>query len=197
MQNKISLYIKVFSQFLFYLIGTFLHEAAHWIAAKLTLSETPAIAVIEEEDINGNKFKKTVSGFTIIPRIKKDYVVYGHVFSIPRINASLVLISAAPLVWFIALYYLLLNCGFIFITIENGKIFLNFNYKEFFTPQNLLIIYISLQLIWAGTLSSQDIKMFFKGVLSVSFIIIFLATITIYDFFNNYQIFHLLQRVLS
>jgi hypothetical protein len=178
-------------------VGTFLHEAAHWTAAKITLSETPSSAVIEEEDENGNKFKKNVPGFTIIPRIKKDYVVYGHVFSIPRINASLVLISAAPLVWLVALYYLLLSYGFLYVSLENGKLFFNLNYQKLFILDNWLILYVSLQLIWAGTLSSQDIRMFFKGLFSPSFIAIALVLVGIYDFRNNHQILHYFQKVLS
>ncbi|MBW6487542.1 hypothetical protein [Sulfurimonas sp.] len=168
MLSRVYLYISVFTQFLFYLPGTFLHEAAHWIVAKLTFSHTPTKAIIEDEDENGNKIHKTVSGFTIIPKIKKDQVVYGHVLSIPKFDIALVFISAAPLVWIVALYYILSHYGYISLGFENGNIYFSADYSSFFSLSNWLLIYIALQLIWASTLSSQDIKMFFKGVFSPS-----------------------------
>lgn len=176
MLNRIYLYISVFSQFLFYLPGTFLHEASHWIAAKLTFSHTPSKAIIEEEDENGNKIQKVVAGFTIIPKIKKDQVVYGHVLSVPKLNAVMVLISVAPLVWLVVLYNLLSYYGYASMFFKNGNIYFNMDYSNFFVLKNWLLFYITLQLIWAGTLSSQDIKMFFKGVFSPSFIA--LASVT-------------------
>lgn len=197
MRNNLTLYIKVFFQFIFYLIGTFLHEFAHWTFAKLTFSETPSRATIEEEDENGNKIKIEVAGFTIIPKIKKDYVVYGHVLSIPKVNASLILISAAPLLWLVALYYLLFIYGYLEFLVQDGEIYFSLNYKELFTFNNWLIIYISLQLLWAGTLSSQDVKMFFKGVFSPSFIIALFLFLSIYDFNNNFVILEYIKGLLS
>lgn len=179
-----SLYIKVFSQFIFYLIGTFLHESAHWIGAKITFSQTPSSVVVDEEDDNGNTYKKKVPGFTIIPKIKKDRVVYGHVYAIPKYNIFFTIIAAAPLVWFVALYYLLAYFGFVSIDVDNGLLLFQLDYKDLFQFHNWLIVYISLQLIWAGTLSSQDIKMFFNGVFSISFAVFVLIAFAIYVFMN-------------
>lgn len=176
MLSRVYLYISVFSQFLFYLPGTFLHEAAHWLVAKLTLSHTPSKAIIEEEDENGNKIKRVVSGFTIIPKIKKDQVIYGHVLSVPKFKAALTLISTAPLIWFVALYFLLTHYGYFTFLIEDGEAYFKINYLEFFRLENWFIIYLSLQLIWAGTLSSQDIKMFIKGLFSISSLAIIFLT---------------------
>ena len=178
-----KLYIKVFGQFIFYLIGTFLHEAAHWIGAKLTLSSTPSRALIEDEDANGNKIQREVAGFTIIPKIKKDSVVYGHVVAMPKFKAAYILIALAPLIWVVALYYILNYYEFLYILIENGSFYTEFNFTDFFRVDNLLIIYISLQLIWASTLSTQDIKMFFIGVFSISFIVIALFLSALYCFY--------------
>lgn len=176
MLSRIYLYISVFSQFLFYLPGTFLHEAAHWLVAKLTFSHVPSKAIIEEEDEDGNKIKRVISGFTIIPKIKKDQVVYGHVLSIPKAKAAFVFISSAPLIWFVVLYFLLTHYGYLTFLTEDGEAYFKINYLEFFRLENWLLIYVSLQLIWAGTLSSQDIKMFLKGIFSISFLTIIAFT---------------------
>lgn len=197
MLTRLFLYLKVFSHFAFYLFGTFAHEMAHWIVAKLTLSQTPSSAMIEEEDENGNIHKKMVAGFTIIPRITKTKVVYGHVLSIPRIQAAFVLIAIAPLVWYVALYYFLSYYNLLFIAIENGKIYLNFEYEAFLNYQNWLLLYISLQLLWAGKLSGQDIKVFFKGIFSISFLFIAFVGAIIYNFLNNNIILIYLKEVFG
>ena len=181
-----KLYIKVFSQFIFYLIGTFLHESAHWIGAKITFSQTPRSVIVDEEDDNGNTYKKKISGFTIIPKIKKDRVVYGHVYAIPKYNMFYTIIAAAPLIWFVVLYYLLAYYGFVAMDIDKETLLFQLDYKSLFQFKNWLIFYISLQLIWAGTLSSQDIKMFFNGVFSISFFLFAISGFVIYVFMNPY-----------
>jgi len=197
MQNKIMLYIKVFLEFIFYLLGTFLHESAHWVGAILTLSYVPRKALIEEEDENGNKYKKEVAGFTIIPKIKKNHIVYGHVLSSPRIKAAFVIISIAPLVWLVALYYMLYTSGLLYFSVEDGNIYFALDYKSLFSSENLLIIYLSLQLIWAGTLSSQDIKMFFVGVFSISFLVIASVGLGIYlVFLDNGDVINFIKEVI-
>jgi len=178
------LYIKVFSQFIFYLLGTFLHESAHWIGAKITFSQTPRSVIVDEEDDNGNTYKKKISGFTIIPKIKKDRVVYGHVYAIPKYNMFYTIIAAAPLIWFVVLYYLLAYYGFVAMDIDKETLLFQLDYKSLFQFKNWLIFYISLQLIWAGTLSSQDIKMFFNGVFSISFFVLILGIFVIYALLN-------------
>jgi len=191
-----NLYIKVFLQFIFYLIGTFLHEATHWIGAKTTFSQTPKSVVVDEEDDNGNTYKKKVSGFTIIPKIKKDRVVYGHVYAIPKYNMFYIIIAIAPIVWFVALYYLLAHYGFVTININKETLLFQLDYKSLFQFQNWFIIYLSLQLIWAGTLSSQDIKMFLNGIFSISFFVLLLGVFIIYALMNP-NILHTIRVVAN
>lgn len=179
------LYIKVFLEFIFYFIGTFLHEAAHYAAAKLTFCEVPDKAIIEEEDGEGNIVKRKISGFTIVPRINKNQIIYGHVIAIPRLNAAYTLVAIAPLIWIAALFYFLSASNMLFASFEKGYLSIEFNYREFFSFENILTIFISLQLLWAGTLSSQDIKMFFKGVFSLSFFFISTTAYFCYLFFAN------------
>lgn len=187
------LYIKVFTQFIFYLIGTFLHEFAHYILAIVTFSTVPKTATVEEEDANGNKIQVQKKGFTIIPQIKTDKIVYGHVLAIPKIKAAFVLISIAPLIWIVVLYYMLTYLNYLHIGINNGSFYSEFNYTNFFTLKNWLVIYMSLQLLWAGTLSPQDIKMFFSGLFSISSLLMIAVALWIYDFFNNHIILNFIQ----
>jgi hypothetical protein len=190
------LYIKVFSQFIFYLAGTFLHEIAHYIVAKLTFSTTPNEAFIEEEDRSGNKITKKVSGFTIVPRITKNQVIYGHVLAVPKFKIFYLPIAIAPLVWIVTLYYLLAYFGYLNIDITNGGIYIDFAYGSFFTFDNWILVYISLQLLWAGTPSSQDIKMAFSGLFSISSLavtcVLYACYITIFDNADIQQLINLI-----
>jgi len=132
------IYIKVFSEFIFYFMGTFLHEAAHWVGAKLTLSRTPLFTTIEETDSNGNKFNKKVLGFKVIPSIKEDRIVYGHVIAYPIYKIAYIIIAVAPLVWFYVLYLILNNYGFLNLDIDKGFLSVQFDYYDFFSLNNLL-----------------------------------------------------------
>lgn len=191
------LHLKVFSQFLFYLIGTFLHEASHWFFAKLTLSRTPKTAIIEEEDENGIMQKKEVPGFTIVPKIKKDKVVYGHVYAIPLLRMFYIFIAAGPLIWIVALYYLLIETGYLHVVeMTDGRTLLGFDYINFFSFENWLVIYLSLQLLWAGTMSPQDVKMFFKGMFSLSFLIAFTIAFIAYDSYSGFVVTSYIKELL-
>ncbi|MFK5855523.1 MAG: hypothetical protein QM503_05285 [Bacteroidota bacterium] len=191
------IYIKVFSQFIFYLIGTFLHEFAHYTLAVATLSTVPKMATVEEEDVNGNKIQVQKKGFTIIPEIKTDKIVYGHVLAIPKLKVAFVLISIAPLIWIVVLYYMLAYFNYLNININNGNIYFEFNYIKFFVIKNWLIIYMSLQLLWAGTLSPQDMKMFFSGLFSISSLLIISVVLLTYDFFNNHILLNFIQGYIN
>lgn len=169
------LYLHVFSRFIFYFFGTFLHESAHWIAAKLTFSYTPSSGFVEDEDINGNTYRKEVPGFTIIPKIKKDKVVYGHVLAVPRFKVAFIPIAMAPLVWWVALYYYLEYLEVLYLYVNYETIQIEFNYLSLFRMESILHIYVSLQLFWAGRLSSQDVKMIFVGLFSISSLIVILS----------------------
>ena len=195
MKNTLMLYVKVFTQFIFYLLGTFLHEAAHWVGAKITLSKTPMTVVVEEEDEDGKKYNKKIYGFTIIPKIKKDKVVYGHVYAIPKYNIFYTIIATAPLIWYVVLYYMFKYFGFIDITIDKDVFFVSFNYHSFFQSENIFIIYLSMQLLWAGRLSSQDIKMFFTGFFSLSSIFFIIITLSIYTFAHQDTMYHFINII--
>ncbi len=192
------IYFKVFLKFIFNFPGTLSHEIAHWIGAKLTFSKTPLFATIEETDSDGKEYNKRVLGFKIIPSIKEDRIVYGHVIAYPIYKMAYIIIAAAPLVWFYVLYLMLNYYGLLNLNIENGSVYMEFDFYSFFSFSNLLIIYLSLQLVWAGTLSSQDIKMFFVGVFSLSSLIVISSLIIIYSIFvDNHLITDLFTRINS
>jgi len=125
-----------------------LHELAHWLACKLVGAQ--------------------VTSFNLIPRIQKGYIVYGSVQSRVTYRAMFIPIALAPLLWWIVLYYFLQYMQVLTIVWDAEQLALSFAYQQFQDWQTWWILYISLQLLWAGRPSDQDFAVFWQGVFSMS-----------------------------
>jgi hypothetical protein len=154
---RLKIIVKVFFTYLFYLPGLVLHEGAHALAAIATLSK--------------------ITDFVLIPRVKfsKDdssyEVIYGYVNSVGSCRASYMLIGLAPfLLWTIPL---LVANYFGWLNISTGEVF----WEKMISAENWWFVILFLQIAWAGYPSSQDWKVFFHGLASVSGIVIIVGAI--------------------
>lgn len=133
----------------FFLPGTFLHELSHYIAAL---------------------FLGSAEGFSIIPRRHGDSYVFGSVKSRTKFRILSSFVAAAPLVWWAVFVFLLIKSGL--ISEADGTLHYNLRVVgdkiHSFNRNDILLLWLSIQLLWAGRLSSSDLINTIKGVLSPS-----------------------------
>ncbi len=148
--------LKLIFKIILYFPGTFAHEFAHWVCALL--------------------FGST-KGFNIIPRRDGDRLIFGSVRAAVRYKVFWIFIGAAPLVWWVALYMLLKYYLIMHSVIEAPKVSIVLSLQRLPFPSvvDLLFLWLSTQLFWAGRLSMQDIKMCLAGLFSVSGAILIVA----------------------
>ena len=141
--------LRLILKFIFFLPGTFLHELTHYVAA-LILGKA--------------------EGFSVWPKTEGSSIVFGSVRSRTRFRVLSSFIAAAPILWwavlFIALRYILFG-GPEARTASNNieAIIKRLNFSSYV---DAIILWLLLQILWAGKLSLQDIKNFFSGLLSIS-----------------------------
>lgn len=141
--------IKLFLKFIFYFLGTCLHELAHYIAALI--------------------FGKA-EGFSVIPKIEGDRFIFGSVRSRARYKVLTSFIAIAPLIWWAVLFFMLRHFHVIRISSGIPEINIDIIIKRIgsFSLTDLFYLWLFMQILWAGKLSVQDIKNFFMNVFSVS-----------------------------
>lgn len=144
---KIKILIKILFIYLFYLPGLILHEGSHVLAALLTFSSIKEIKLFPSVKFENN------GAYT---------VTYGYVSSAVRFKASFMLIGIAPLFLWLIPISIVLTGGW--INIDTMKI----SWDATLQKDNLPFVYLFLQIFWAGSPSSQDWKVFFEGLFSVS-----------------------------
>jgi hypothetical protein len=136
-------------KFIFYFFGTCLHELAHYVAALLL---------------------GKAEGFSVIPRIEGTRFILGSVKSRARYKVLSSFIAAAPLVWwamtFFTLFYLHV------IQVRNGMPIISSGLVakrlKSVSLSDLFLLWVFIQLLWAGHLSLEDLKNVLRGLLSVS-----------------------------
>ena len=146
------LVLKIF----FYLVGTCLHEGAHYVAALLL---------------------GKAEGFSVIPRIEGKRLILGSVRSRVRYKVLSSFIAAAPLLWSAVLFLILFSLHV--IQLRNGMPIIHpelvmKRLKSFSWP-DAFFLWVFIQLLWAGHLSVQDLRNVLKGLFSVSGLIFLLA----------------------
>ncbi len=94
-----------------------------------------------------------IVSFNLFPRRVGNRIVFGSVVARYRPGISMSLSAIAPLIWWVVLYYF----------VQDEKIGLL--KQDIYSVKLILKLYIAFLLLWAGKLSTQDIKMFFKGFL--------------------------------
>lgn len=157
--------IKLVFKFIFYFLGTCLHELAHYIAA-LILGKA--------------------EGFSVLPKIEGDRFIFGSVKSRARYKVLTSFIAASPLVWWAVLVLILMHFHVIRISsgmpeIDTGMIIRRI---ESFSLPDLFYIWLFMQMLWAGKLSMQDIKNFFRNLFSVSGFVLISAVAALIYFFK-------------
>jgi nucleoside permease NupC len=165
--NENTMKIGLFLKFIFFFAGTFLHELAHYISA-LSLGKA--------------------EGFSILPAVEGNRFIFGSVRSRTRYRVLSSFIACAPVIWWAVLLSVLFY--FRLITINGHTPGINLalitTRIQSFSGSDLLVIWLFLQLLWAGRLSGPDIANFFKGFLSVSGLVFLSAAAAFFYFFRNY-----------
>lgn len=139
---------SIFKAF-FYLFGTFLHESAHFISA-LLFGES--------------------SGFSLIPGTEENRIVFGRTTARVRCRVFHAFIAAAPLIWWFALGWLLniSDVPHLILTSPERAPAVIMKKIMHFSVKDLLFLWLAFQLFWAGKPSRQDVKIFFRGIVSPS-----------------------------
>jgi hypothetical protein len=158
--------IKLFLKFIFYFFGTCLHELAHYVAA-LVLGKA--------------------EGFSVFPKIEGDSFIFGSVKSRARYKVLTSFIAAAPLIWWGVLFFILRHLYIIRISNGMPEVQTDMTIKRIksFSLPDLIYIWLFIQLLWAGRLSMQDIKNFFRGVFSVSGFVLISALVVLFYLSRN------------
>jgi len=157
--TRVGLVVKC----IFYLFGTFLHEIAHYGAA----------SVLGRAD-----------GFSIMPRIEGDTFIFGSVRSRVRFKVLSSVVATAPVIWWAFLFLLLVHLQMIGMKGHIPKIHFSVLSERirFFSLRDIFFLWLFIQMLWAGMLSLHDIKNFFKGLFSISgLLLITAATAIIYS----------------
>jgi len=184
--------------------STTLHELLHASMAFLFTIIDTIINFIKS--IFGISPKPTtkITSFNLIPNFKD-----GTLGSVGYINANSIqsiLINIAPLLSWASIPVLANFLGYIEINYANTSYFFN---KYSPSLKDILFLIISIQLLWSGKLSKQDLSNVFEAIFSFDFlikisIIIFVVfVIKKVDFFNQNimeiltNIFHIFQEKIN
>ena len=116
-------------------------------------------------------------GFSLIPKIEGGSFIFGSVSYRVRYKVLSSFIASAPLLWWVVLVLMLLY----FKLMQISGWIPHFNYSliwqrfKSFSLSDAVFIWLFIQLLWAGRLSSRDIKNFFSGIVSVSGLVLISA----------------------
>ena len=155
--------IKLFCKAVLFLFGTFLHESSHFTAA-LLLGKP--------------------EGFLVLPRIEGDSFIFGEVRARVRYKVLGVFIATAPLVWWVALFFMVKNI----LPVSQGPEMQGLDIAvlpeklKTFSARDVFPLWVACQLLWAGRLSMQDIKTCFNGIVSTSGLVLILSAVLLFKF---------------
>jgi len=157
--------IKLFCRSILYLFGTLLHEFSHF-----------AVAL----------FLGKPEGFSIVPKTKGDALIFGEVRARVRYKVLSAFIGAAPLIWWAVLVVMVKHTLSVppwndmhelNITILMGRL-------RSFSLQDAFSLWLVFQLLWAGRLSTQDIKTCFGGIVSLSGLVLVASALLLVQLFR-------------
>ena len=142
-----------------------MHELAHYAAAQLLGKP---------------------EGFTVLPRREGNAVVFGRVTARVRYRVLSVFISAAPLIWWLAFVLLMEHLGIVLINWSLPDVHFTLSQERFkaFSLDGLFYLWLSVQLLWAGRLSVQDIKSLLAGLFCISGVVTALVVFFVYKLFG-------------
>lgn len=145
--------IRFALQALFYFPGTFAHELLHYIGFRLMGFRGLSLSLIPK----ATGTQEIIMGSVSATLAEDKTRLRGF---IPAI---------LPKLWWVALYYLLSYAGWaeaVYVGEYKG-IFLNFENIDFFDGSTYFMLYLTLQLFYAGGLSFQDWKTAFAAIFSL------------------------------
>jgi hypothetical protein len=154
--------ISLLLKIVFLFVGTVLHELTHYLAA--VIFGTP-------------------SGFSVVPKISGDSLVLGSVKAKTKYRVFSSFIAVAPLLWWVVLYLVLFH----FRTVRHFFLGRSSSYLAL-----ILYLWLGIQLLWAGRLSSRDVKTFFSGLFSFSGLFLMLTIAAL--FFGAHHFHGVLHR---
>lgn len=130
----------------------------------------------------------------LIPSLKHN----GEVASVThtqRIGIAELIIATGPKLWWVILYFFWLQVGLVDIYVQNesAQIYIG-AVKTWGVKEYTIGIYLSIQLMWAGTLSTQDWSNALNAIVSISGIITLIFFIL---FILNYQQFDSIDTILK
>lgn len=168
--RKLVITLRVTWIYFFYFPGLVLHEGSHAIASIITMSQ-----ILEIKLFPKITFAQDMSSYS---------TVYGYVRSAVKYNAAFMLIGLAP--FFLWLIPIMIAIWLGWINIADREIY----WSQILVFKNIWFVYLLIQISWAGYPSSQDWKVFFTGLFSMSAIIVFgiLYLVGLY-FFPNWRVF--------
>lgn len=117
-----------------------------------------------------------------MPKASGNKIVFGSVTASVRYMALHSFIAAAPLIWWVALYFLMRYLGLI-KTVSSLPDMSFAQLKKMaggLSLKHVLLVWLFFQLLWAGWPSTGDIKNFFRGAFSVSGLVFILAGAAVY-----------------
>jgi len=159
--------IRLLCKVIFYLFGTFLHELAHYVAALLL---------------------GKAEGFSVMPRVEGESFVFGSVKSRVKFKVLSSFVATAPLIWWAVLLLILWHLRLVGMSRGKPDFHLGILTRRLqsFSVKDALFIWLFLQMIWAGILSTRDVRNFFNGLLSVSGVILVAAVAVAIYFSRNF-----------
>lgn len=172
----LSTKIRFFLRVLFYLPGTFLHEMAHYVGLTLMGYRNKSLSLWPKDILSGYEITMGTASGSLMPNQSKiRYVVP----------------ALLPKIYLVALYYFLNYLNILTVDLEEGALSIHFiiDSLDFHDYYTYLIIYTSIQLWWASSLSYQDIKMAFIGIVSLYGLILISGGVFLYYITSNHLIF--------
>lgn len=123
-----------------------MHELAHYIPA-LLFGTSPRLSILPS-------FSEGTAG-------KVTHME-------PRFGIAKMVISLMPALWYYVLYLLLNRLDVLHLNLGLESIDISLKKPSLDQTELLLLVYVSLQMLWAGSLSKQDWTNALEGIVSLS-----------------------------
>lgn len=161
---------------IFFFPGTFLHEFLHLTAAVIAMMIGMIFNLLSRPFGIGPISNIKITSFNIIPNFKTG--VYGSVEYMGGSSFTSIFVSSAPKLAWIFLWYFMTTYGFLHLehTDITGEQQFTLKWGHLHAAQMMLGIYVSIQLLWAGSLSRQDWHNIFSAFGKIMSIVLLIMT---------------------
>lgn len=132
-------FLKIIFQIAFNYPATIMHEMAHALFAVII----------------GGSFRN----LTFAPSMEDGYLEYGSVIVAHRYSGLLFIPLLAPVVWWVALWYIAITYGFLHVVNAQGVLTIEANFPHAESLNDMLLhAYGAIQMLVAGKPSSVDVR---------------------------------------